>query len=205
MGLYLISDTHFGHERVIEFCDRPFDSVREMNGLLFNNWNENVSYGDTVLFGGDLVMGDSGVTISDVATELNGQFVFLEGNHDDIDSSSVEFPVFRSYYFSYEYAGREWEFYYTHWPVDDRLEHSSERDAPKWSSPPDWFDGWYIHGHIHNNDIENYPFVNPDKKFVNVGAEVIGYTPIEIETLIEILMLDEWFETIDDVPSDVVL
>lgn len=31
MGLYLLSDTHFGHERIIEFCDRPFESVREMN------------------------------------------------------------------------------------------------------------------------------------------------------------------------------
>lgn len=203
MGLYLLSDTHFGHERIIEFCDRPFDSVREMNGLLLNNWNERVSYRDTVLFGGDLVQGDSSIDVSDLAKELDGQLVFIEGNHDSITSDAVDFPVVRSYYFSYEYAGREWEFYYTHWPVDERLAHESEREAPKWAVPPEWFDGWCLHGHIHNNDVDNYPFVNPEEQFVNVGVELVGYTPIEIEELIDVLLLGERFETVADVPDSV--
>lgn len=201
MGLYLLSDTHFGHGNIIEYCDRPFDSVKEMNGYILNNWNERVSYSDTVLFGGDLVHGNS-TTVETIVEQISGQLVLLEGNHDDISASDVNFPVLRSYYFSYEYDGKEWEFYYTHWPLNDRLERDSDREPPKWAEPPDWFDGWYLHGHIHNNDVENYPFVNPAEQYVNLGVELLGYTPIEIEELIEVLALGERFETIQDVPSE---
>lgn len=203
MGLYVISDTHFGHENIIEFCDRPFDSVKEMNGYILNNWNEEVSYSDTVLFGGDLVHGSDSTHVEEVAEKTAGQLVLLEGNHDDIDASTVDFPILRSYYFSYEYKGKEWEFYYTHWPRNDRLNTESKREPPKWTESPEWFDGWYLHGHIHNNDLENYPFVNPEEQFVNVGVELLEYTPIEIEQLIEILALRERFETVSDVPDSV--
>lgn len=203
MGLYLLSDTHFGHTNIIEYCDRPFDSVREMNGYILSNWNEQVSYSDTVLFGGDLVYGRTDTHVEEVAEKTAGRLIVLEGNHDDINPTTVDFPVLRSYYFSYEYEGVEREFYYTHWPPTDRLDTDSKREPPKWATPPEWFDGWYIHGHIHNNDIDNYPFVNPREQYVNVGVELLEYTPIEIEQLIEILSLGERFEMIGDVPDSV--
>lgn len=31
---YLISDLHLDHANVIDYCDRPFDSVEEMNETL---------------------------------------------------------------------------------------------------------------------------------------------------------------------------
>ena len=49
------------------------------------------------------------------------------------------------------------------------------------------FDGWVIHGHVHNKELAKYPFFNPDKRTVNVSAEMIGYRPIsldEIHTLV---------------------
>ena len=46
--IYFIADTHFGHENVIKFCDRPFACADEMNEALISNWNERVNGNDTV-------------------------------------------------------------------------------------------------------------------------------------------------------------
>ena len=41
-NLFFTSDTHFFHEGIIKFCNRPFESVEEMNETLIRNWNETV-------------------------------------------------------------------------------------------------------------------------------------------------------------------
>jgi calcineurin-like phosphoesterase family protein len=42
------------------------------------------------------------------------------------------------------------------------------------------FDGWVIHGHVHNRDPSRYPFFNPVSRMINVSAEMIGYRPISL-------------------------
>jgi calcineurin-like phosphoesterase family protein len=51
--------------------------------------------------------------------------------------------------------------------------------------PKDW-KGWVIHGHVHNNDLEYYPFINGDFKTINVSVELIGYSPLNIERLFDL-------------------
>ena len=46
--VFFTSDTHFNHEKIIEYCKRPFSSVEEMDKKLVSNWNEVVSEGCTV-------------------------------------------------------------------------------------------------------------------------------------------------------------
>ena len=54
---YWTSDLHLSHANIIDFCNRPYDSVDEMNEDIIRIWNETVSNDDEVWVLGDLAMG----------------------------------------------------------------------------------------------------------------------------------------------------
>ena len=34
--IFFTSDTHFGHKNIIEYYDRPFDSIEQINDFIIN-------------------------------------------------------------------------------------------------------------------------------------------------------------------------
>ena len=77
---FVIADTHFGHENVIKYCNRPFKDVDGMNYCLIKNWNETVSNNDTVFMLGDFAFGREAV--EKIVPRLNGRKILIKGNHD---------------------------------------------------------------------------------------------------------------------------
>ena len=90
---------------------------------------------------------------------LNGRIEFVKGNHDR------QLGVIRE---SLTLVHKDELFLLTHYPPFEPGEN------------------WIIHGHTHNNDLVNYPMVNPVLKSMNVGVEVIGYKPILLDELLKI-------------------
>lgn len=82
MKFFIISDTHFNHENIIKYCNRPFSSVEEMDKALIKNWNETVSNKDTVLHLGDVGLGNKEY-IKEIIGKLNGKKILILGNHDN--------------------------------------------------------------------------------------------------------------------------
>ena len=80
MTLWFTADTHFGHANIIKYCDRPWQSVGEMNETLINNWNAVVRPTDTVWHLGDV--GFKGGDPAGFLKRLNGKIHVCYGNHD---------------------------------------------------------------------------------------------------------------------------
>ena len=53
--VFFTSDLHLGHENVIRFDHRPFETVEEMDAELVRRWNVKVQPGDLVYVLGDLI------------------------------------------------------------------------------------------------------------------------------------------------------
>lgn len=121
MVIYLTSDLHLGHSKIIEYCNRPFNDVELMNKYIITRWNETISKSDNVYF-----LGDLSFHTEKWIPLLNGNITFIKGNHDRFkDTESLPFITLK-------YHGER--FYLIHNPHD---------------VPPDW-EHYIIHGHVHN-------------------------------------------------------
>jgi len=79
MRTYITGDFHWGHENIIKYTGRPFESIDQMNQALITNANELVHEDDVVYHVGDFSFHKPW---SDIISQLNGTWVFLLGNHD---------------------------------------------------------------------------------------------------------------------------
>ena len=78
---WVTSDTHFYHNNIIKYCNRPFTSAEEMNEQLIKNWNSVVGKDDLVYHLGDFALCNKKL-ISEIVQKLNGRICLIMGNHD---------------------------------------------------------------------------------------------------------------------------
>ena len=175
MQMWFISDTHFGHENIIKYSQRPFANAREMDAALVANWNDRVKPQDHIYHLGDVTMNRGGKVQQDIfqrfIKQLHGHKRLILGNHD-------HFPIE-----AYLHAGIE-KIYGTWRGIGDGrwvISHIPIHPGSMGSAHAN------IHGHIHQNP-------NPDpvlhvskegqiivKPYVNLSVEVTNYAPIPIE------------------------
>lgn len=192
MATWFTADQHFGHERIIELCDRPFSSVEHMNAELIRRWNEMVEDGDTVYVLGDLALGTIAETVP-LTSQLRGNKILVPGNHDRCWQGNPRVrPIDIERYITAGFTiidgpltlirdrksdrsnGLDWLL--CHFPYagdsqdDDRyLDHRPENKGQ-----------WLIHGHVHNE------WLVKDRQ-INVGVDQWDYRPAssaQIRTLI---------------------
>jgi calcineurin-like phosphoesterase family protein len=178
-SIYLISDLHLDHSNIIHYCARPFLSsyVNEMNSVLVDNWNHVVRNTNTVYFLGDLAFGKGAKPAEYWLSKLNGKIQFIRGNHECDVKNSQDYSILN------------------HQDHLFLLVHDPKHLPIQWN-------GWVVHGHTHNNNMKNYPFINGEKKTINVSAELTNYRPVSLDYILS-LDLDSIvrMDTIDSVPQ----
>ena len=165
---FFISDFHLNDRHVIEKCFRPFSSISAMNLSLVKNWNMEITDQDTVYYLGDFM--HKYATQEDVNNwihRLNGKIIFIQGNDDNVLPTHMRTLPENEI----EIDGRK--FFMIHSPhhiPDDVL------------IDPTY---WTIHGHIQNNNVTAYPFINREKRTINVSVDVTNYRPVSLDAIIE--------------------
>lgn len=150
-----ISDPHFMHRNMA--IKRGFKNETDQDIHIVNKWNSVVNKRDVTYILGDITMEKDEYWILDL---LNGIKKVILGNHD----KRQHVPSLLKYVNSV--AGMEkykQGILLTHCPI-----HTCEMDRFSYN----------IHGHVHENTLE-------DKRYINVSAEVIDYTPKLIKELIK--------------------
>jgi calcineurin-like phosphoesterase family protein len=82
---YVIADPHFDHNNIIRLCERPFDSIDEMNETVVDNCKALVGKHGILYILGDLAFRNHGHWID----RLPGKKVMLFGNHDKIPQTEL--------------------------------------------------------------------------------------------------------------------
>lgn len=75
---FYIGDLHFNHESAIDFDNRPFKSVEEMNETLIDNWNNQINKKDEVYILGDMFMKNQNAT--EILSRLKGNKFLVKGS-----------------------------------------------------------------------------------------------------------------------------
>jgi calcineurin-like phosphoesterase family protein len=80
--VWYTGDPHLGHERIIELCERPFGSVREMNDAILDRINSVVARQDMLVILGDVLLGTFEESVQLLSRIRAGRVRLFPGNHD---------------------------------------------------------------------------------------------------------------------------
>lgn len=81
MTVFFTADTHFGHNKILQYCKRPFADADEMNRVLIERWNAVVRPSDTVWVLGDFCFAGH----ENIFHQLHGTKHLIIGNHDTLE------------------------------------------------------------------------------------------------------------------------
>ena len=80
--IFFTSDEHYGHAKIIQYCNRPFANIADHDEYLIRKHNEVVHEEDTVYHLGDFSLKYNPLDVQKNIKKLNGVHIFLQGSHD---------------------------------------------------------------------------------------------------------------------------
>lgn len=162
---YLIADSHWGHVKMIEYCNRPADFDR----IIINQWRNTVRPQDVVFHLGDVIWGNQDELIH-IMKQLPGTKILIRGNHDRNHSDNWFIKTgFAVVVEKVQVSG----IVLSHFPVI-LSEEEIERGIIN------------VHGHFHNNPPHEWEKEQKKKITKNhyiLVLENVGYMPISLESI----------------------
>ena len=149
MSVFFISDLHLGHESMA--IKRGFSCADEMNEHIIKCWNSRIDKRDMVYILGDVTMEKR--RDYPLLNKLKGDKNIVLGNHDRRQDITEMLKYVNSVAGMINYKSK---IILTHCPI-----HPSELD---------YRFSYNIHGHVHENTLDDY-------RYINVSCEVVDYTP----------------------------
>lgn len=166
--LFFTSDHHFGHDRIIEYCSRPFPDMWAMNEAMIVRWNEVVDIDDTIYHLGDFSWKNPSMAAA-ILARLNGNKYLCIGSHDKHMLKLARFFVDIRESFMINISNTQLVFmnHYLHktWP---RSHHGT----------------WHLFGHSHGR-MNTY--AAGEGKLLDVGVDTHNFRPWSLSEIIEVM------------------
>ena len=171
-----ISDTHFGHENVIQFDHRPFKSVDQMDRMMIEFWHSRVEKDDDVYIIGDFCYHSEKGPVW-YLQRLPGKKHLIIGNHD---VETLKYPGVMDYFESVDKMMH----------VEDNGRHICLCHFPiaEWNGY--YRNSYHLYGHIHARLSDTCLIMRNRRNAYNAAACINGYTP---NTLDEIILYNRYF------------
>jgi calcineurin-like phosphoesterase family protein len=186
---YFTSDTHYGHENIIKFCDRPYADVHHMNVDLVNRAAAMLGPDDELWQLGDVALGYLNSSLTNLA-RVPGQVTLVAGNHDRCHPYNgkrgerfVEVYRERCQLRDLVLANTRLtlangvEVQVSHFPFaeTEAMANSRPDKFAQWRPVDDG--AWLLCGHIHEKWRQR-------GRAINVGVDAWGGSPVSEETII---------------------
>lgn len=166
--IWFISDTHFYHDNIVEYCNRPQNHDR----IMWQNLKRLVGAEDTLIHLGDVVLGNRAV-VNETVEQLPGNLKFLIAGNHDVGNKVQKAPGWTKVNNYKEIVLSELEgvrFAMSHRTCDlDDLEF--EVDV-------------ILHGHIH--DIGEPYYWRDNVLWINLCVEQWNYRPVSLKEILEL-------------------
>jgi len=167
--IYFTADLHFGHTNIIKYCNRPFNSIEDMDKALIRNWNATVQPEDEIYILGDFTMRSPGHAKAYLSA-LNGKKYLIVGNHDlfleKFGDTDGWFEWVKDYaVISFDGSS----FVLFHYPIVEWYRFGKG--------------SIHVHGHLHNS-LPAATQIPPTVRAFNVGVDVCDYRPISYKEII---------------------
>ena len=165
--MWFTSDTHFWHRNIIQYCDRPFSNIWEMNDEIVKRWNSRIGARDIVYHLGDFAMCNRKY-VDEILSSLNGRIHLIRGNHDYKVVKGELAKRFESVAFYGELDHNKTKIVMSHYPF-------LTWNKRHWGS-------WSLHGHSHGGLPES------NEKRLDVGVDTNNYYPYHVSEIAEIMI-----------------
>jgi len=163
INVYYTGDSHYFHKNIIEYCNRPFENVEQMNETMVERWNEVVKKEDMVYHVGDFGLG-SYDKLKEIFDRLNGRKIIVRGNHDRSRTSLLKMG---------------WEVHTQPFVLRGMIiTHNPIVDTHRWTIQSSYTNTTNICGHVHDS------WKRKGNSY-NAGVDVWNFKPISLEELLE--------------------
>ena len=179
---YFTSDLHFNHDKPFIFKERGFETVKEMNEAIINNFNKKIGPEDSLYILGDVVIGDVEDGIG-YLSRLPGKKYIIIGNHDSEAKvemyNTVPSVTVLGYGYNYKYSEKK-KFFLSHYPCCTENFSMEEQKGKKVFTKPLAKLTINLSGHTHSKELWDNRTMS-----YNVAVDAHNMYPVSIEEIIE--------------------
>jgi calcineurin-like phosphoesterase family protein len=167
-SIFFSSDHHLNHVNILKHCQRPFQTIEDMNEKIIDNHNSVVSPKDTVYFLGDFMWHSNVEETKKMLQRLNGRKHLLFGNHDNVNvmEKMVELKSLASAQQVLDLKIDHRHYWLSHYP------HRSWPSRTHGSA--------HLFGHCHG-------LLSPHGRSFDVGVDAWDFSPVSLEVVVKTL------------------